>query len=72
MKGDTNMSIEEMYRARKKATLKGLLFLLLVPSPGLAIENFVRAKNIDRQIKKTILEEEGKPIVVVCPNQKKA
>jgi hypothetical protein len=44
----------------------------LVPSPGLAIENFVRAKNIDRQIKKTILEEEGKPIVVVCPNQKKA
>lgn len=63
------MSIKEMYSRRTKAMLKGLLFLLVIPSPGLAVESFAQASSIDRQIKRMVLEEENKPIVVVCPNK---
>ena len=65
------MSIEELYKKRTKATLKGLLFLFLIPSPGLAIESFTEARNYDSLIKKTVLEKEKEPIVVICPNQNK-
>ena len=44
------MSIEEMYKKRMKATLKGLLFLFLIPSPGLAIESFSQARSYDAQV----------------------
>ena len=65
------MSIEELYKKRTKATLKGFLFLFLIPSPGLAIESFSQAKSYDAQIKKMVLEKEKEPIVVICPNQNK-
>ncbi len=65
------MSIEELYKKRTKATLKGILFLFLIPSPGLAIESFAEARNYDSLIKKTVLEKEKEPIVVICPNQNK-
>jgi len=58
------MTIKDMYKQRTKHTLKGLAFLLLLPFPGLAIENFVLAKKIDNQIKREVIQDE---LTVVCP-----
>lgn len=61
--------IEELYKKRTKAMLKGLLFLFVIPSPGLAMESFSQARGYDAEIKKTVLEKEKHPVMVICPNQ---
>ena len=61
--------LKELYKQRRRAMIKGLVFLLLIPSPGLAIENFAQAKKIDRQIEKEVMGYDEK--LVVCPAMKK-
>lgn len=60
------MNIQELYRRRRKATITGILFMM-VGFIGLAIERFAQAKDFDRQIKTLALKNESKiDYVILC------
>ena len=60
------MNIKELIRLKRKARIKGFIFLFLIPSPGLAMESFAQAEYYGTQIEKLAMEKEH-TATTVCP-----
>lgn len=60
------MDIKELIKLKRKARIKGFIFLFLIPSPGLAMESFAQAEYYGNQIEKLAMEREHSG-TVVCP-----